>query len=700
MTRSIENDSQLVIRRGQSFKLKINCNRPFSRTKDKISLILTVADDEKPSYGHGTLVGTALKNNSFDLGDPLEWGAAVYEVHGDILEIVVKPAAQAPVTSWKLDIDTKLDDGPSSKSFSLKKPFYVLFNPWCVDDQVFMADQSNLDEYIAADTSLIWRGSYNRLRPSVWKFGQFEKDVLDASLYVISKIGKINPAYRGDPVKVSRALSAAVNSVDDEGVVMGNWSDDFSDGIAPTKWVGSTDILQKFYRKKKPVKYGQCWIFAGVLTSICRAVGIPSRIVTTYSSAHDTQSSLTVDYFVDANGQVMEEMNSDSIWNYHVWNEVWMERPDLGFNSNGSYGGWQAVDATPQEQSDSMYRCGPASVLAVKLGEVLMSHDCNFVYSEVNADKVFWKYSGPAAPLKLIRKDIHGIGLFISTKAVGKWEREDITSSYKFAEKSTEERSTMLKALQQARHQFARYYLNEDFNEIYFNFELRDDIKIGETFAVVLHVKNRSDENTHKVSGTLNVDTVMYTGRNRDPVKSTSFDLELKPLSKDVVTMEVVFDEYYSKLMDQSAFTISCMANVKEIDYEYFAQDDFRVRKPDIKITLQGDTISQQSVDCILRLTNPLPIPLKKGYFRVEGPGIESARVFKIAEIPIGGTAASTFKLIPPYAGRAAIVAKFQCKELDDVDGFLAFEVQPRPEDVLMNGNTSNEIISRTDVIP
>ena len=30
--------------------------------------------------------------------------------------------------------------------------------------------------------------------------------------------------------------------------------------------------------------------------------------------------------------------------NYHVWVEAWMSRPDLG----PSYGGWQAVDATPQ----------------------------------------------------------------------------------------------------------------------------------------------------------------------------------------------------------------------------------------------------------------------------------------------------------------------------------------------------------------
>lgn len=30
-----------------------------------------------------------------------------------------------------------------------------------------------------------------------------------------------------------------------------------------------------------------------------------------------------------------------------------------------------------------------------------------------------------------------------------------------------------------------RYYLNADFNDVYFNFELRDDIKIGEPFTVV-----------------------------------------------------------------------------------------------------------------------------------------------------------------------------------------------------------------------
>lgn len=48
---------------------------------------------------------------------------------------------------------------------------------------------------------------------------------------------------------------------------MGNWTTEFDGGTPPTKWVGSMKILQKYYTNKKPVKYGQCWVFSGVLTT-------------------------------------------------------------------------------------------------------------------------------------------------------------------------------------------------------------------------------------------------------------------------------------------------------------------------------------------------------------------------------------------------------------------------------------------------
>jgi hypothetical protein len=61
-----------------------------------------------------------------------------------------------------------------------------------------------------------------------------------------------------------------------------------------------------------------------------------------------------------------------------------MERPDLG----PEYGGWQVVDATPQETSEDMFRCGPASLRAVRDGELQRPYDAGYVFAQVNADKV------------------------------------------------------------------------------------------------------------------------------------------------------------------------------------------------------------------------------------------------------------------------------------------------------------------------
>lgn len=202
---------KLVTRRGQPFKIQLHCNRPYNIEKDAISLVFSVADVEKPSFGHGTLVACALKNKSTDLGKSTEWGTSVNAINSNILEILIKPAANCIVTQWKLDIDSKILDSTISKSYSLPQPFYVLFNPWCREDQVYLEDDRLRNEYVLSDTTLIWKGTYNRLRPTPWKLGQFERDVLDCALYVIAYVGKVGPTNRGNPIKISRALSAAVN---------------------------------------------------------------------------------------------------------------------------------------------------------------------------------------------------------------------------------------------------------------------------------------------------------------------------------------------------------------------------------------------------------------------------------------------------------------------------------------------------------
>lgn len=147
---------------------------------------------------------------------------------------------------------------------------------------------------------------------------------------------------------------------------------------------------------------------------------------------------------------------------------------------------------------------------------------------------------------------------------------------------------------------------------------------------MLLQIKNRSIEDSYRVSGSLYVEAVLYTGKNREQIKAVDFDQNIPPESIEVIQMEVTFDDYYKKLLDQAAFSISCIGKVHEIDFDYYAQDDFRVRKPDVKIQLQGIPEVDQEIDVILRLANPLPIPLKSCVFHVQGTGLAQQLQLKV----------------------------------------------------------------------
>jgi transglutaminase 1 len=222
-----------------------------------------ILDDEKPNYGHGTLVAVPLLKRA---DRHLSWNVVLENAVENTITVQVTTASDAVVAKWHMEVDTKIiNDG--AYSYSWDTGIYILFNPWCKHDQVYMKAEEWRDETVLNDVGIIWRGTANRMRPVIWKYDQFEKDILECSLYLIRVVGRVKNAYRADPVRTTRALAAAVNSADDLGAVMGNWSEDHSGGTPPTKWLGSKEILQKYYKKKKPVKYGQCWIFSGVLAT-------------------------------------------------------------------------------------------------------------------------------------------------------------------------------------------------------------------------------------------------------------------------------------------------------------------------------------------------------------------------------------------------------------------------------------------------
>uniref|UniRef100_A0A3Q1EZK0 Transglutaminase-like domain-containing protein n=1 Tax=Acanthochromis polyacanthus TaxID=80966 RepID=A0A3Q1EZK0_9TELE len=321
----------------------------------------------------------------------------------------ITPPADAPVGEYELF--GKLQD----EEKSLGK-LVVLFNPWCSEDSVHLSDDLKRQEYILNEHGIIFKGSANYIFRANWDYGQFEENMVDICLKILDRNLKHdeNPAEdvasRSDPIYVSRVISAMINSDDDSGVLEGLWEFPYTGGKRPTHWTGSYAILNKWLQSH-----------LNLHVTLMRLLGIPCRVVTNFNSACDDNMNLIIETYKDDDGKGGDV-------NFHVWTEGWMKRPDLG--SDGEYDGWQAVDPTPQELSDGVYCCGPASVKSILNGHTELQYDVAFIYAEVNADYIVWR-SGEKIQCKC---DTKKVGKHISTKAVGSSERLDITNTYKYKE--------------------------------------------------------------------------------------------------------------------------------------------------------------------------------------------------------------------------------------------------------------------------
>ncbi|KAH7641779.1 hypothetical protein DERF_008815 [Dermatophagoides farinae] len=670
---------KLIVRRGQPFELRITFERRFRYSEDVVSFVFIVKDEMNPTYSNRTEVIVPILDERnarrLSLVSESRWSARIVSVENRTMVVEINSSVDAIIGEYRMVIDTRSPNRIDDSYFSnpISESFYMLFNPWNRNDSVYMKDRFWREEYILNDQGIIWRGTHDQMKPTHWNFAQFEENILEACLYALANIGKLKPADRNDPIKVCRHIGAIVNSVDDKGIVVGNWDEKFYGGTPPTDWHGSDAILQKYYRTKKSVKYGQCWVYSGVTCTICRCIGIPCRVVTNYMSAHDTNTSLTVDRFFDENGDPIEKLNKDSIWNFHSWDEVWMTRPDLSASS--AYDGWNLIDATPQEPSDNLYRVGPTSVEAIKYGEVAKAYDGFFVYAEVNADEVYWLYRDDKKPLKLITQLTESIGVKIVTKSLHKNQTIDITENYKHKESSKAERESMIKALKMTKSNFSRYYLNEKFEDVRFELVPLENRLIGESFKVQLSMTNKSYK-VYTIEATISVRSTTYNGVSTAVVRHDTVIKTLGPRKSHIVTTNVTYFDYERHLTSQSIFSISIMANVLETDFHFYMMEDYRLRLPDIQIEIESDAIVNRPLSCQLSFQNPLPKPLTHGVFTVEGPDFSTRNQVKLKKNVLPKEQATSFLVITPKtSGDKRITAKFKSRELNDVDGYVNVRV-------------------------
>ena len=115
---------------------------------------------------------------------------------------------------------------------------------------------------------------------------------------------------RGDAALVTRHLTFSLG----EDVCVGKWGDGkYTSGTGPSyrcsscskkktcgpnlakkctepgDWTGTAALFAVYRANLKPVQYCQCFVYAGLMTSLGRGLGIPSRPVTNFQSAHDSE---------------------------------------------------------------------------------------------------------------------------------------------------------------------------------------------------------------------------------------------------------------------------------------------------------------------------------------------------------------------------------------------------------------------------
>ncbi|KAF5925503.1 hypothetical protein HPG69_001950 [Diceros bicornis minor] len=643
---------RLIVRRGQLFVLRLNFNRPFQFQTDHITFVAETGPAPME------LLGTRATFSLTQARQGNAWSASDFTIDSNSFSVSLFTPANAVIGSYTLKIE--ISQGQGHSSTHLLGTFILLFNPWSAEDDVYLPSEVLLQEYIMMDYGFVYKGHERFITAWPWNYGQlqnsghfyssffslaitckFEEDVIDIcfeilnkSLYFLKNPSK-DCSQRNEVVYVCRVVSAMINSNDDSGVLQGNWGEDYSMGVSPLEWNGSVAILRQWSaRGGQPVKYGQCWVFAAVMCTVMRCLGVPTRIVSNFCSAHNMDGNLTIDTYYDQNAEMLPNQKQDKIWNFHVWNECWMIRKDLP----PGYNGWQALDPTPQQTSSGLFCCGPASVKAIKEGEVHLAYDTPFVYAEVNADEVIWLFRDGQAQ-EILAHNTSSIGNVISTKMVGSDQRQDITSSYKYPEGSTEERSVFMKASQKmlgprrTSSAFLDLLGSRGFQDqpAQLQLHLARTPEWGQDLLLKLHARRVADrahpQGPIRLVVRFCAQALLHKGGTREPLWRQTVYLNLDFGEEIQWPLLLPFNNYGNKLTDEKLIRVSGIAKVEETGRSMLVLKDISLEPPHLSIEVSERAEVGKALGVHITLTNTLMVALSNCMMVLEGSGLINGQI-------------------------------------------------------------------------
>ncbi|KAM7005824.1 transglutaminase 5, like [Tautogolabrus adspersus] len=636
-TEDFSSSKALVVRRGAPFRISLQLEgRPFNPKTDSIRI--------KVMLGRLYVMIPVTFSKKLSAS---QWKAYRDPEDLDLMNpsIFISSPASASVGCYRFQLCVFTQGKQKRRVFS---KFILLCNPWCREDAVYIPFEDQREEYVLNDSGLLFMGTAMNLVSRPWSFDQYEPGVLETCLNLLQvspqhqRNRKTDYLKRNNPVYVSRVVSAMINSEDDRGVLKGKWSGNFKDGVNPSLWTGSGDILRQWVESGySPVKYGQCWVFAAVMCTVMRVLGIPCRAVTNFNSAHDTNDNLVIEEFYSEQGQKLNR-SKDSIWNFHVWVECWMTRQDLGPGMDG----WQVLDPTPQERSGGVFCCGPAPVKAIKDRCIDLPFDVPFVYAEVNADIHMIVLSGDR--VLGFSKDTERVGSFICTKAIGYSRHQNITGDYKPVRSPTSTISSRSSSSSRD-STLSKGVL------VFLNLEKAP--VAGEPVRFTVRIINKLKAITiMKVH--LNAQAKEYNNSPLDTFWETHGIIQLAPMEEKVLHQQILPAEYEDVVGDDLV-NLAVVLEDMNTHNRVLASEEFNIVSPQLNIQIADEDaiVPHKKQTATVTFTNPFSHPVS-GVLTVVGAGLIQGKLhFRMPHLLPGGGVKQRINFVPGMVGTKMLQA-------------------------------------------
>ncbi|CAG7834007.1 unnamed protein product [Allacma fusca] len=651
--------SSPVFRRGQTFFMALKLSsRKVDLAQQPLLVVLNFGSN--PTIGKSTKVAlTVTGEREFVQLDKSEWDIRLHNQEGNTLTLQFSVPSTALVGVWQYEIHHNND------IFYGREDIYILFNPYCTDDPVYVDNEQFRREYIHSETGKLYRGVAKNQRSYKWVYGQFDASILPLTVLLLDRFTEgnrniIDYSQRGSPVFVVRALANLMYSRNAGPLREASLTAPETTAFDSYSYTGSQSILDRLIENRfQPITTdNQSYIASALFVTFCRALGIPARSITTYRAPID-KTTLSVDQYW---GGVEEDATGNDLYEaYQCINDVFFRRDDLVAAT--SYVGWQAVDPNSSGR-------GPAPAEAIRRGEIGLNYDIFYFYSLFNSQ--FRHFYSNTYPETVVSDDI---GRLIITKKCDRDEddddHEDVTHLYKKKDGSDDEKLAVVSAIKGLGSRRGSSLRQQDLlatrNDDLIVDWLSNTASYGQNLQVSLSLQNVASE-----LRTLVVNFFarpVYRGVVGRKIKHFKRQLTLQPLQRESLALDLHLQEYQDRLDDDYLIRFYASIFVKETNQFWAGDDDVTLSTP--KINIQTRTVAQVDNECHVNfsMVNPLSVSLTDCYLFYESGGITNPVYRKIKDIKPGEMLNVNEQLTPRKSGDSRLVAVFNSRQLRNVQG-------------------------------